>query len=62
MARAREQRDIAVRTWSAATIQIDAINIDAGFGHQHGPQLAGAATGALPPDTLPEGTDATGDG
>jgi hypothetical protein len=62
LARAREQRDIAVRTWSAATIQIDAINIDAGFGHQHVPQLAGAATGAQPPDTLPEGTDATGDG
>jgi hypothetical protein len=62
VARAREQRDIAVRTWSAATIQIDAINIEAGFGHQHVPQLAGAATGALPPDTLPEGTDATGDG
>jgi hypothetical protein len=62
VARALEQRDIAVRTWSTATIQIDAINIDAGFGHQHVPQLAGAASGAMPPDTLPEGTDARGDG
>jgi hypothetical protein len=62
LARAREQRNIAVRTWSAATIQIDAINVDAGFGHQHVPQLAGAGIGASPPDTLPEGTDATEDG
>jgi hypothetical protein len=56
--RAREQRDIAIRTWSAASIQLDAINIDAGFGHQHVPQLGGESAGGIPPDSLPEGTDA----
>jgi len=56
--RAREQRDIAIRTWSAATMQIDAINIDAGFGHQHVPQLGAENAGGIPPDSLPEGTDA----
>ena len=58
IARARTQRDIAIRTWSAATTQIDAINIAAGFGHQHVPQLGGETVRAIPPDTLPEGTDA----
>ena len=56
--RASEQRDNAIRTWSAAGVQIDAINVDAGFGHQHVAQLGGAAAGAQPPDSLPEGTDA----
>jgi hypothetical protein len=55
---AAAQRENAIRTWSAAGIQIDAINVDAGFGHQHVPQLAGAAAGGQAPDTLPEGTDA----
>jgi hypothetical protein len=58
LAQASAQRDNAIRTWSAAAIQIDAINVDAGFGHQHVAQLGGAAAGAQPPDTLPEGTDA----
>jgi len=56
---AAAQRDNAIRTWSAAGVQIDAINIDAGFGHQHIEQLGGAEAGGLAPDTLPEGTDAT---
>jgi hypothetical protein len=55
---AAAQRDNAVRTWSAAGVQLDAINIEAGFGHQHVEQLAGAAGGGQAPDTLPEGTDA----
>jgi hypothetical protein len=56
--RARAQRDLAARTWSTAAIQLDVINIDAGYGHQHVvfPRSAGEAT--VPPDTLPEGTDA----
>ena len=56
--RASAQRDNAIRTWSAAGVQIDAINVDAGFGHQHVAQLGGAEAGAQPPDSLPEGTDA----
>lgn len=61
--RARTQRDLAARTWSTAAIQLDVINIDAGYGHQHVvfPRSAGEA--AVPPDTLPEGSDegASGD-
>lgn len=61
--RARTQRDLAARTWSTAAIQLDVINIDAGYGHQHVvfPPSAGGA--AVAPDTLPEGSDegASGD-
>jgi hypothetical protein len=57
-ARAAEQRDNAVRMWSTASVQLDALNVDAGFGHQHVAQLGGPGSGAQPPDTLPEGTDA----
>jgi hypothetical protein len=57
--RVRDQRDLAARAWSTAATQLDVINIDAGFGHQHVvfPNSAGSA--AAPPDELPEGTDAT---
>jgi hypothetical protein len=61
--RARAQRDLAARAWSTAAIQLDVINIDAGFGHQHVvfPRSAGEA--AVAPDSLPEGSQegATGD-
>ena len=33
--RAGVQRDLAVQTWSVGATQLDAINIDAGLGHQH---------------------------
>jgi hypothetical protein len=56
--RARSQRDLAARTWSTAATQLDAINIDAGFGHQHVTFPSSAGPGAVPPDSLPEGTDA----
>jgi hypothetical protein len=56
--RARSQRDLAARTWSTAATQLDAINIDAGFGHQHVTFPSSAGPGAVPPDALPEGTDA----
>ena len=54
--RARAQRDNAMDAWETAAIQIDVINIAAGFGHQH-PLAPG--TGAAAPDELPEGTGAT---
>jgi hypothetical protein len=54
--RVRAQRDIALRTWETASIQMDVINIAVGFGHQH-PPVPGS--GGTPPDELPEGTDAT---
>ena len=57
--RARNQRDLAARTWSTAATQLDVINIDAGFGHQHVVFPSSAGSDAVPPDELPEGTDAT---
>jgi hypothetical protein len=61
--RARTQRDLAARTWSTAAIQLDVINIDAGYGHQHVVFPRGAGEAAVPPDSLPEGSDegASGD-
>lgn len=56
--RVREQRDLAARTWSTAAIQVDVINIDAGYGHQHVMFPSSAGQAAVPPDELPEGTDA----
>ncbi len=52
--RAATQRDLAIKAWSTASTQLDYVNIVAGFGHQHVAQIGGG----LPPDTLPEGTDA----
>jgi hypothetical protein len=57
--RARSQRDLAARAWSSAATQLDAINIDAGFGHQHVVFPSSAGSAAVPPDDLPEGTGAT---
>jgi hypothetical protein len=57
--RARAQRDNAMDAWETAAIQIDVINIAAGFGHQH-PLAPG--TPAAAPDELPDGTGATDGG
>jgi hypothetical protein len=54
--RVRRQRDVAMRAWETGTVQLDAINIAVGHGHQHVPALG---AGGLPPDDLPEGTGAT---
>jgi hypothetical protein len=62
LAAARDQRDLAARTWSTASIQLDAINIEAGFGHQHVVFPSSAGPGAQAPDSLPEGTDADSSG
>jgi hypothetical protein len=57
--RVRGQRDVAMRAWETGTVQLDAINIAVGFGHQH---VAGLGAGGRAPDDLPEGTGATGGG
>jgi hypothetical protein len=58
--RAREQRDLAVRAWSVAATQLDAINIATGFGHQH-VYLGGAEqAGGFGADPAPEGSGAEG--
>lgn len=60
--RARAQRDLAARTWSTASIQLDYINIEAGYGHQHVVFPPSSGEAAAPPDSLPEGTDAEPEG
>lgn len=51
---AERQRDLAIMTWSVGATQLDQINIDAGYGHQH-VYLAGN-DGAFTSDGAPEGT------
>ncbi len=51
-----EQRDLAVRTWSIGATQLDVVNVDAGYGHQHVFLPAGPGAGALTPDSEPEGS------
>ena len=58
--RARQQRDIAVRTWSVAATQLDAINIATGYGHQHVYLGGSEATGGFGADPAPEGSGAEG--
>jgi hypothetical protein len=57
--RVRGQRDVAMRAWETGTVQLDAINIATGYGHQH---VAALGAGGLPPDDLPEGSGALDDG
>jgi hypothetical protein len=57
--RARAQRNLAVRTWSVAATQLDAINIATGFGHQHVYLGASEAVGGFGADPSPEGSGAT---
>jgi hypothetical protein len=57
--RVRSQRDLATHAWFTAAIQLDVINIDAGFGHQHVVFPTAAGSAAVPPDDLPDGTGAT---
>jgi len=54
--RARQQRDLAVRTWSVAATQLDAINIAVGYGHQHVYLSGSSEAGGFTADPAPEGT------
>lgn len=55
--RAAMQRDLAIRVWSVGATQLDAVNIDAGNGHQHA-FLPPGGTGALTPDGAADGEGA----
>jgi hypothetical protein len=57
---ARRQRDLAVRTWSVAATQLDAINIATGYGHQHVYLSGSEAAGGFGADPAPEGSGAEG--
>jgi hypothetical protein len=58
--RARERRDLAVRAWSVAATQLDAINIATGYGHQHVYLGGSESAGGLGADPAPEGSGAEG--
>lgn len=58
--RAAAQRDLGVRVWSVGATQLDAINIQAGNGHQHVYLPAPGVAGALQADPAPEGSEARG--
>jgi hypothetical protein len=59
--RAAQQRDLAVRTWSFAATQLDAINIATGFGHQHVYLGGSEEAGGVGADPEPEGSGAGGE-
>jgi hypothetical protein len=46
-----------LRAWSVAATQLDAINIDAGYGHTHIYLPADPESGAMVPDSFPEGSE-----
>jgi hypothetical protein len=56
--RARAQRDLAVRSWSVAATQLDAINIATGYGHQHVYLGDAERSGGFSADPAPEGSGA----
>ena len=58
--RARQQRNLAVRSWSVAATQLDAINIATGYGHQHVYLGGSEAAGGFGADPAPEGSGAEG--
>jgi hypothetical protein len=58
--RARRQRNLAVRTWSVAATQLDAVNIATGYGHQHVYLGGSEAAGGFSADPAPEGSGAEG--
>jgi cytoskeletal protein RodZ len=58
--RARQQRDLAVRSWSVAATQLDAVNIATGYGHQHVYLGGSEAAGGFGADPAPEGSGAEG--
>lgn len=53
---ASRQRLLAVTGWSVAATQLDQINIDAGYGHQHAYLTDSAEGGATAGDGSPEGS------
>ncbi len=58
--RARQQRNLAVRTWAVAATQLDAINIATGYGHQHVYLGGSEEAGGIGADPAPEGSGAEG--
>ncbi len=57
---ASDLRTQAVRAWSVAATQLDAVALEAGHGHVHIYLPAAPGSGALAPDSAPEGSQAHG--
>lgn len=53
---ATRQRDLAIATWSIGATQLDQVNVDAGYGHQHVYLQDSPEGEAFTPDGEPEGT------
>jgi hypothetical protein len=49
------QRDLAVTAWSVGATQLDQVNVDAGYGHQHVYLESDPGSEAFTPDDAPEG-------
>ncbi|HEY8340479.1 MAG TPA: hypothetical protein VIK95_11445 [Egibacteraceae bacterium] len=58
---ASTQRDLAVRSWGIGATQLDQINVDAGFGHQHVYLDSSGTEGAMTADEAEEGSGAVED-
>jgi hypothetical protein len=56
--RARAKSNLAVRTWSVAATQLDAVNIATGFRHQHAYLASSEQGGGFGADPAPEGSGA----
>ncbi|WP_157519705.1 hypothetical protein [Herbidospora daliensis] len=54
---ARRQRTTGVMTWSVAATQLDAVNVDAGNGHQHVYLSSTPGEGGMTADGVPEGSN-----
>lgn len=59
--RASEGRDLAIRIWSVGATQLDAVNVEAGNGHQHIFLPANGFGGAFTADPEAEGSGARKD-
>nr|WP_062341883.1 hypothetical protein [Herbidospora sakaeratensis] len=54
---ATRQRTLAVTTWSVAATQLDQLNVEAGYGHQHAYLSGAPGEGGMHADEIPEGTE-----
>jgi len=57
--RASEARDLTIRVWSVGATQLDAVNVEAGNGHQHVFLPANGVGGAFTADPASEGNGAS---
>ncbi|WP_459801165.1 hypothetical protein [Herbidospora sp. RD11066] len=54
---ATRQRTLGITIWSVAATQLDQLNVEAGYGHQHAYLSGAPGEGAMHADDVPEGTE-----